>query len=207
MKTTKGWGFLGICLVWVVLLTTGCRSDTEPSPEHQEPPRIRALERFEIGGDFTLADHEGRTFRLANHRGEAFLIFFGYTFCPDACPQTLAKLAEVYALLDLPPERKLTTLYITVDPERDTPSVIKTYLDYFARTPVTGLTGSVAEIDRVVAQYGAMYKKGTSTSAAEYLVTHTTSLFLVDGEGKMRYLFRHGDTPEFIAGVVKQVWE
>lgn len=189
----------------------GCQSnsttETQVTAQSSDPPRSTKLEDLGIGGDFALTDHNGNRFQLAEHRGGAVLIFFGYTFCPDACPQMLSKLSDVYAGLKLTPGQKLITLYITVDPDRDTPEVMKTYLKYFASVNAIGLTGTISEIDKVVAQYGATYKKEVSTSAAGYLVSHSTRLFLLDKNGKTQYLFRHSDTPEFITSVVKQVWE
>jgi protein SCO1/2 len=184
----------------------GCSTTPQEQATTGEPERSKKLEVFEIGGDFPLTDHNGQPFHLAEHQGEAFLIFFGYTFCPDACPQMLSKLSVVYSLLDRKPEQKLTALYISVDPERDTPEALKTYLQYFNSVESVGLTGTPEEIDRVTAQYGATYKKEASTSAAGYLVSHSTSLYLVDQRGRLRYIFRHGDAPEFIADVTEQIW-
>lgn len=199
-----------VCFV-AVGVVAGCQGSAKIEPQiavqSSDPERRTKLEELGIGGDFTLTDHNGNPFHLADHRGESVLIFFGYTFCPDACPQMLSKLSDVYSQLKLKPDQKLITLYITVDPERDTLAVMKTYLQYFTGVNAIGLTGTVSDIDKVVAQYGAMYKKEVSSSAAGYLVSHSTRLYLLDQAGKAQYLFRHSDTPEFIASVVKKVWE
>jgi protein SCO1/2 len=141
-----------------------------------------------IGGDFTLTDHNGERFSLSSQRGKVVLIFFGYTYCPDACPTTLSKLASVAARLG-PDRSKMKTLYISVDPERDTPAVLKADLANFSVDAV-GLTGTRAEIDTVVSLYGAAYEiTPTPESAAKYSVAHTTTLYALDGEGRVRVTF------------------
>lgn len=145
---------------------------------------------LEGGGDFSLTDHDGRPFTLASQRGRVVLIFFGYTFCPDACPTTLSKLASVYRRLGTNATR-VKTLYVSVDPERDTPDVLKADLENFALDAV-GLTGSKAELDAVVRQYGAAYEiVPTPDSAATYTVSHTTTLYAVDRQGRLRLKFRY----------------
>src|SRR5579862_6634820 len=109
-----------------------------------------------VGGDFALTDYNGQRFELSSLRGKAVLIFFGYTSCPDVCPTTLSKLSEVYKKLGGDAKR-VKTLYITVDPGRDTPAVMKDDLSNF-EVDAVGLTGSKAQIDKVVAEYGAQYE-------------------------------------------------
>jgi len=143
-----------------------------------------------IGGDFALTDHNGQRFELASLRGRAVLIFFGYTFCPDACPTTLSKLAAVYRKLG-PDAQRVKTLYISVDPQRDTPAVLKADLSNFD-VDALGLTGSKPEIDRVVKAFGAAYEiVPMPNSAAKYSVAHTTSLYALDANGHTRIEFAY----------------
>lgn len=195
-----------LAFVAVLLLTLpGCRDQTPQPPPIDVPELLDYGERF--GGDFTLTDQDGEPFDLSQHRGDAFLIFFGYTFCPDACPLMLSRLAAVYDVLDLQPDQNVRTIYITVDPARDTPEQLREYLAYFSTVDVRGLTGSREEIDEVAEQYSVLYKLQEPNEAGHYLVAHTTTLFLVDREGRLRYRFHPSDTPEFIAAGVKLLFE
>ena len=148
-------------------------------------------------GDFTLVDHDGRAFHSSSLRGKPALLFFGYTHCPDACPTTMARVARAYRLAG-PAARDIPTLFVSVDP-RDTPPVLKQYLSYFSRVPSKGLTGSKAQIDNVVQQFGATYKIRDTGSAAGPLVDHTVRLYLLDRDGDVVRLFDPSATPKEIA--------
>ena len=188
-----------------LLLYPGCRTESPPPPPIDIPELLDYGERY--GGDFTLTDQDEARFDLAEHRGDAFLIFFGYTYCPDACPLMLSRLAAVYDVLDLAPGQHVRTIYITVDPSRDTPEQLREYLAYFSTVDVRGLTGSREEIDAVAERYGVLYKLQEPNEAGHYLVAHTTTLFLVDREGRLRYRFHPSDTPEYIAAGIKLLFE
>ncbi|MXY49251.1 MAG: SCO family protein [Gemmatimonadetes bacterium] len=188
-----------------LLLFPGCRAEPPPPPQIDIPELLDYGERF--GGDFMLTDQDGERFDLSEHRGDAFLIFFGYTYCPDACPLMLSKLAAVYDVLDLEPGQRVRTIYVTVDPRRDTPKQLGDYLAYFSTVDVRGLTGSREEIDAVAERYGVLYKLQQPNEAGHYLVAHTTTLFLVDREGRLRYRFHPSDTPEYIAAGIKLLFE
>lgn len=188
-----------------LLLSSGCRAEPSPPPQIDIPELLDYGERF--GGDITLIDQDGERFDLSEHRGDAFLIFFGYTYCPDACPLMLSKLAAVYDVLDLEPGQRVRTIYITVDPSRDTPKQLRDYLAYFSTVDVRGLTGSREEIDEVAERYGVLYKLQEPNEAGHYLVAHTTTLFLVDREGRLRYRFHPSDTPEYIAAGIGLLFE
>ncbi len=196
-------GMLPLVAVFL-LIFSGCRAESPP-PQVDIPELLDYGERF--GGDFTLTDQDEERFDLSEHRGDAFLVFFGYTFCPDACPLMLSKLAAVYDALDLEPGQRVRTIYITVDPSRDTPEQLGEYLAYFSTVDVRGLTGSREEIDEVAERYGVLYKYQEPNEAGHYLVAHTTTLFLVDREGRLRYRFHPSDTPEYIAAGIKLLFE
>jgi cytochrome oxidase Cu insertion factor (SCO1/SenC/PrrC family) len=191
-----GWRSLrrgGLSLL-AVLLLGACQRAGEP-----QPPERR--DYGNLGGDFALTDQRGRPFRLEQLRGKVVLLFFGYTFCPDFCPMTLAKLAGVGERLGSDKER-VRVVFVSVDPERDVPEKLREYLDYFAVDAI-GLTGTSLEIERVARQYGVSYERRTADSAAGYLIDHSAVLFLIDPEGKVGQLFRQGDSPEAIAAAVK----
>lgn len=157
-----------------------------------------------IGGDFALTDHNGERFELTSLRGKVVLIFFGYSFCPDVCPTTLSKLTTVAQQLGEDRE-KVKTLYITVDPERDTPDVLKLDLSNF-QLDALGLTGTKGEIDPVVKLFGATYQIiPTPNSAAKYTVTHSTRLYALDPNGKVRLVFDYEATPDEIVQGIKAI--
>ena len=152
--------------------------------------------------DFTLHDQDGRIFNLKDRRGQVVLLFFGYTTCPDICPTTLSKIARVYALLG-PLRQKLLTVFVTIDPKRDTPQKLKEYLQYF-NINALGLTGTKQEIDTVVDAYKATYEKVvTNSSALGYLFDHTDYVYLIDAQGKTEHLFHPEDNARDMAQIIK----
>ena len=157
-----------------------------------------------VGGDFALTDYNNRRFELSSLRGKAVLVFFGYTSCPDACPTTLSKLSSVYKKLG-DNAKRVKTLYITVDPERDTPAALKADLESFQLDSL-GLTGTKAEIDKVVALYGASYEIiPTPTSVMKYTVAHSTTLYALDPAGRTRILFPYEATVDEIAAGLRTI--
>lgn len=178
---------------------SGCR----PEKEKDFPADLPELQTYELGGDFTLISQDGKAVGLPDFRGRVVLLFFGYTFCPDFCPTTMSRLARVDELLDAQPE-EVQTLFITVDPQRDTPEQLRAYLSYFD-FPLTGLTGREAEIRRVVSMYGASYRQGESGIDGHYLVDHSTRIYLIDQQGVVRYLFGYTDPPELIAAMTARL--
>jgi len=154
-----------------------------------------------VGGDFALTDYNGQHFELSSLRGKAVLVFFGYTSCPDVCPTTLSKLASVYTQLGSDAKR-VKTLYVSVDPQRDTPAVLKEDLGSFD-VDALGLTGTKPEIDKVVAQFGASYEIiPTPESAMKYTVAHSTTLYALDPNGRTRILFPYeASVDEIVKGL------
>ncbi|WP_343044739.1 SCO family protein [Allomesorhizobium camelthorni] len=136
-----------------------------------------------IGGPFTLTAPDGTTVTDETYRGKWLLVFFGYTSCPDICPATLSEIAV--AIEELGPDAaKLQPIFITVDPERDTPEVMGKYTG--AIDPrIVGLTGSPQQIAAVAREYGAYsarYKTGAG--AEDYVVDHSTYIYIMDPQGK-----------------------
>lgn len=159
---------------------------------------------YPIGGNFSLIDDNGRRFELSSLHGKAVLIFFGYTSCPDACPTTLSKLASVYRRLGNDAKR-VKTLYISVDPQRDTPAVLKADLSNF-HIDATGLTGTKAEIDKVVGAYGASYEVVPEPDSAEkYSVAHSTTLYALDPNGRVRITFPYEASVSEILGGLRTI--
>lgn len=164
------------------------------------PPAV-SLDSYEFGGDFSLTDHKGRRFALADRRGKLGLLFFGYTMCPDVCPLTLSKVSQALEALG-PARDEVEVFFVSVDVDRDTPQVLAKYIEGFG-VSFTGLTGSRADVDQVVAQYRATYEITPSQSAGGPLVSHSTYTYLLDRQGRMRFIYRHGDPPAVLAEALK----
>lgn len=186
----------GIILI-IILIVLWHYSTIKPVPAGIE-------QAFNPNGEFTLTGDSGNIFDLRDHRGEVVLLFFGYTACPDVCPTTLAKLAKARTLLDAAARQKVITAFVTVDPQHDTPVRLKEYVAYFD-TNTIGLTGTKPQIDKVIRAYKAFYEKVPAKSALGYIINHTTIVYLIDKQGKVRYLFHQDDSPEMIAKVIDAV--
>lgn len=164
-----------IPIVTVILLLGSCQA---PLPV------------FPIGGDFQAIDANGNKFKLSKMPPGNKLLFFGYTHCPDFCPITLSKLSAVMAKVEKP--ERFTVLYMSVDHERDTPARLKKYTSNF-KYNIMGLTGSPAEIQTATKLYKAHFEKVKSTSKLGYLIDHTTRVYLIDNENRVRHAFRYPD--------------
>jgi protein SCO1 len=191
-----------IRLSWCLLVVAAAMIVVQPPAYGRKKEGRVRLDSPVRGGDFTLTDHNGRRFQLASHRGKVILLFFGYTFCTEACPVMLARVAGVYKILGADASQVLT-LFVSVDPGRDKPAVLKEYLNHFSAGAV-GLTGKKSEIDAVVKLYGARYEIEKTDSALGYHVNHSTYLYLIDQRGKLRTQFKHTDAPELIAASVRK---
>ena len=136
--------------------------------------------------DFKLTAADNETFSLDNMKGKWSFIFFGYTHCPDVCPSTLMQLGEVFKLLEYDPALfpQIQGIFISVDPKRDTPELLKEYVSYF-NAGFTGLTGSKEQIDAFSRQIGALYNFHSKTSEESYEVTHNSTIFLIDPQGRL----------------------
>lgn len=161
---------------------------------------------YKLGGDFTLTDTSGEKFSLKDLRGKLVFLYFGYLNCPDACPFTMSKLSSVYSQFSDEEKDQLATVFVSVDPDRDTPEKMKKYLSNFPVNPV-GLTGTEKAIDKAAQKYGIFYKKVDSGSAAGYTVDHTTYTFLIDQKGKLRYMFRHKDPVDKMVEITRLLLE
>lgn len=135
-----------------------------------------------VGGPFTLTDHNGKTVTDASYRGNYLLVFFGFTFCPDVCPTELQVMAQ--ALDDLGGEAdSIVPLFVTVDPERDTPEVLKAYVENFGPRFV-GLTGTPDQIAAVAKAYRVYYAKAGKTDAGGYTMDHSAIIYLMGRDGR-----------------------
>jgi protein SCO1/2 len=146
-----------------------------------------------IGGPFRLIDQDGRTMTEQDLKGSPSLVFFGFTHCPDVCPTTLFDISEVMRALG-PDADRTRALFITVDPERDTQSVLKDYLSSFD-PHLSGLTGDLPAITAVAREYRAYFKK-VALDGGGYTMDHTAITYLMDKEGRFVSPFNLKRTPE-----------
>ena len=146
-----------------------------------------------VGGPFKLVDQDGRTVTEQDVKGKPFLVFFGFTHCPDVCPTTLFDISEIFRKLG-PDADRAAALFITVDPERDTPEAMKSYLSSFD-PHLLGLTGDAAAVDGVVKAYRA-YAKKVPNPDGSYTMDHTALVYLMDKEGRFVAPFNLKRRPE-----------
>jgi protein SCO1 len=155
-----------------------------------------------IGGPFQLTDQDGNAVTEQTYQGKLMLIYFGFTFCPDACPTALGVMSAALAKLDVAAERVVPML-ITVDPERDTPQVLKDYVSNF-HPRMVGLTGTPEQIAQVAKAYRVFYQKAPGATGEDYLMDHTLLIYLMDGEGQYISHFGPDAKPEQIADEIRE---
>lgn len=151
------------------------------------------IEPYPAAPDFALTRADGSSFRLSENRGKTILLFFGYTSCPDVCPTTLAELNQALEKLGEDEANRVQVIFVTVDPDRDTPERIQEYVNHF-NTSFVGLGGTEAELTTVWDDYGVFREIVDGASAAGYLVNHTARVTLIDGDGNLRVSLNF-DTP------------
>jgi len=154
-----------------------------------------------IGGPFVLETGGGRKVSDQDLRGAPFLVFFGYTHCPDVCPTTLSQISEI--LRALGPDAKIKVLFITVDPERDTPALMEDFASSFDPR-IIGLSGSRAAIDTVLTEY-RVYARKAPAKNGDYSVDHSALVYLMDRDGKFMRAFNIERSPDQAAKELRSV--
>jgi protein SCO1/2 len=154
-----------------------------------------------IGGPFKLIDQNGNTITDGDFKGRPFLVFFGYTHCPDVCPTTLFDVSEVMRVLGKDADRT-GALFVTVDPERDTPAVMKDYLSSFD-PHLRGATGDRVAIDAVEKAY-RVYAKKVPMENSDYTMDHTALVYLMDKQGRFVTPFSLKRRPEEAAADLRR---
>ncbi|HIK73337.1 MAG: protein SCO1/2 [Alloalcanivorax sp.] len=151
---------------------------------------------------FTLTDENGDTVNASIVDNKAVVLFFGYTHCPDYCPMTLTLLAQAMNTLSEQEREQLRVLFVSVDPERDTPSLLKEYTAYFG-PEVIGLTGTKDQLDDVTKRYRTAYGYGDKDEQGNYEVSHGLAMYGFDKSGKVRLLMRNDQPVEQVAEDLK----
>ena len=156
-----------------------------------EAPKFRSTDvtGADFGKELALTGHDGKPRTLADFRGRLTVLFFGYTFCPDICPTTLADVAGVMKKLG-PDAARVQVLFVTLDPERDTPEVLAKYVPAFDEN-FLGLTGDAAATQRAAKEFKIFYEKRPGSSPGAYSVDHSAQSYVLDAQGRMRLFVRH----------------
>ena len=169
------------------------------------PPELEGVLRpdFRLLQPFKLSDHNGNVFNEKRFHGKWTFVFFGYTSCPDICPATLYVLNAVQGLLEdetgtVPADMQV--VFISVDPERDTTDKLAAYITHF-NSKFIGATAGKADIDRLTRQFGAGYVLEPETTPGQYLIAHTSAIFLVDPLGRLVASFSQ---PHYATTITKQ---
>lgn len=155
-----------------------------------------------IGIPFSLPDAEGHIRQLSDFRGKLVLLYFGYTFCPDVCPTDLAILAELLQRLGRDAEQ-VQVLFVTLDPARDTPRVLRTYVPAFDPRFIA-LRGSPAQTRRIATAYKTYYEKVSYAGNGAYLVDHTAFVYLLGRDGRYQAFFPPGTPSERMELMVRE---
>ena len=177
-------------------LLAGCAPD---GPKFQSSDVTGAT----FGRDFKLVDAQGKPRSLADYRGKAVVMFFGYTQCPDVCPTTLAQLAEVMKKLGTDADR-VQVLFVTVDPERDTPELLAKYVPAFDPR-FAGLYGDAAATERTAKEFKIIYQKRPGATPGSYTVDHSAGTYIFDPQGKLRLYVSYGQGPDVFAHDLREL--
>jgi protein SCO1/2 len=151
--------------------------------------------------DFQLPDHNGQLRSLKDFKGKLVVLFFGYTQCPDVCPTTMAEIAEAKKLLG-PDGDKLQALFVTIDPDRDTPALLKAYMANFDPT-FLALRGSPEQLAAMAKDFKVYYKKVEGKTPTSYTMDHSAASFVYDTQGRLRLYTRYGSGPQVLASDLK----
>lgn len=154
--------------------------------------------------DFALTDHHGQLRRLADFRGKVVVVFFGFVQCPDVCPTSLLTLAQAKQLLGADGHR-LQGIFITLDPERDTPEVLKAYMDSFDPGFLALYTRTPEELAALAKDFKVYYQRIEGPTPTSYTLEHTAASYVYDTQGRLRLYESHGITPEALASDVRRL--
>ena len=157
-----------------------------------------------IGGPFALVDQNGKTVTSDSLKGKPTLIYFGYAFCPDVCPTSLLLMETAVEKLGPEAAKKVNLVFITVDPERDTPKLMKGYVENFGPTFI-GLTGTPEQIAQVARAYRVYFQKVPGKDGGPYLMDHSSIVYLLDRNGRFVTHFTHEAKAEAIASAVQRL--
>lgn len=180
----------------VVAVLAGCS-------EQASRPSFKAIDitGADYARDFSLPDQSGKVRTMADFRGKVVVLFFGYTQCPDVCPTSMTELAEVRRLLG-PQGDKLQGLFVTVDPARDTPEVLKGYMENFDPS-FLALRPNADQLPELAKRFKVYFKKVDGKTPTSYTMDHTAGSYIYDPQGRVRLYTRYGSGAEALAADVR----
>ena len=186
----------GLAVACALLALTAC----------QPAPQAPVFQSTDITGagfarDFKLTDHNGQPRTLASFKGKVVAVFFGYTHCPDVCPTTLSDFAAALKQLG-PLDDKVQVLFVTVDPQRDTPGLLKLFVPAFDPR-FLGMYADPASLAATAKEYKLVYQKTSVKDADHYLIDHSAGTYVYDTKGRLRLLVPYGSSPDLIANDLK----
>ena len=184
----------------LALALAGCGSHTNESSERAP------LAGAKIGGPFMLTDQNGRTVTDRDFAGRYRIMYFGYTFCPDVCPVDMQHLGAAMRLIEASDPKlaaRLAPIFVSIDPARDTPAVLKTFVTAFSPRLI-GLTGSAQAIAAVAKEYGVYFAKGEPSAGGGYMVNHSRVTYLMDPSGHPLALLPTDQDPKAVVAEIER---
>ena len=184
------------------LLTLAASAVAACAPEAAKP-QFKAVDitGADYAKGFALPDTEGKVRTLKDFQGKAVVVFFGFTQCPDVCPTTLSEIAEAKKVLGADGS-KVQGVFITIDPERDTPELLKAYMANFGPDMIA-LRGDAAQTAAVAKDYKVYYKRVDTKTPGNYTMEHTAASYVYDPQGRLRLYSRYGNGPQVLADDLK----
>ncbi|WP_339737507.1 SCO family protein [uncultured Maricaulis sp.] len=209
----RAWIWLIIALPMIVVIGFFTLMLTDPGQRETRRAPTRTSGEALIGGPFTLIDQTGQTVTEADFHGRAMLIYFGYTYCPDVCPFSLQIMAAALEQLEPEQRARIQPILITIDPQRDTVDQLAQYVASPAFPPdLAGLTGTPEQIADVAGAYRVAFRRspgedGQDDTGDDYLMDHSSIVYLMDFEGRFVDVFSHGSDPQTMAARLQEFLE
>jgi protein SCO1/2 len=193
---------------WLATLTValGVAGALAGCSHHEAPWQLTDVSGHLPDLDFSLTGDDGKPVTGHSFEGYTTLVYFGYTHCPDVCPETMARLMQVIGKLG-PDAKQMRILFVTVDPARDTPQALHDYVGAFDAQHARGLTGSDAQIEALAQRYRVAYQMEKRDPNGNYDVTHSSAVYIFDAQGHARLLATDQDTPDQIAQDLRRIIE
>ncbi|HXZ08054.1 MAG TPA: SCO family protein [Paraburkholderia sp.] len=174
------------CVLGGALLMAGC---SKPAPSFDN---VDITGNTQFGSDFSLPDASGKTRTMADFKGKVVVLFFGYTHCPDVCPTTMAELSQALQQLGPDEAKRVQVLFVTVDPQRDTPQLMAQYVPAFNPSFIGLRPANDAELVKVTKDFRVYYAKVPGKTPDSYTMDHTAASYVFDPDGKLRLFARDG---------------
>jgi cytochrome oxidase Cu insertion factor (SCO1/SenC/PrrC family) len=198
----------GVAALLVLIGIVGCSGQSRAAQSDQERAAAQAMDdlmygRGIIGGPFTLTDQSGHRRSDTEFRGKLLIVYFGYTYCPDICPTDLQQIGLAVDRLGAA-GAAVQPLFITIDPDRDTPAVLAQYVPSF-HPKLLGLTGSPEEVAAVAREYKVVFTKYQPPEGGPYLIDHTGFTYIVDASGKYRGFFPPGTAEDRMREMIVKI--